>query len=518
MNRNRRQFLGDVGNGMLVAGLGTTLMHDLGCSTAIAAEEVERLDFGEHRRLVTMMQETAPEKLQPQLITMLQQGDTSLSNLIAAAALANAETFGGEDYVGYHSEMALLPALHMAKGLSAERKPLPVLKVIYRNSERIQETGRGSQPRLTHCDPVSLEGDTSGGAVLRDATRALELDRAEQILAHQVADSPEAAFNSTLWAVQDDINVHRFVLAHRVWGLLDVVGKEHAHTMLRQCVHFCVQEDRRDRAFPIRALLPRLFDQHRLEDVTLGERDPGDKWVDEMSQLIYRESSERAAEAVAAALAEGTSPEVIGEAISLGSNQVALRKGTNNRDGSFRTHGDSPGVHGSDASNAWRNITRHCDRRNRVVGLIVAAYHAAIYQRTPGSTIDEPYPHEAIQASLATQDAATLLDTAEESIRSNDHDTAAAAISQYASEDRSVRPVFNLMLKYAISEDGRLHSEKYFHTVMEEYASTRAAFRTRQLISLARVTASSYGFNRQDEPGHRAAGYEEACRILKVEG
>jgi hypothetical protein len=73
------------------------------------------------------------------------------------------------------------------------------------------------------------------------------------------------------------------------------------------------------------------------------------------------------------------------------------------------------------------------------------------------------------------------------------------------------------MLKYAVSEDGRLHGEKFFHTVCEEYRTTRPAFRWRQMVALARVTASAYGYNRSDQHGFRAAGYDEACRLLSVE-
>jgi len=73
------------------------------------------------------------------------------------------------------------------------------------------------------------------------------------------------------------------------------------------------------------------------------------------------------------------------------------------------------------------------------------------------------------------------------------------------------------MLKYTISEDGRLHGEKYYHTVREEFRAIRPAFRWRQVVGLARVTASAYGYNRDDKPGFRAAGYEEACRLLGIE-
>jgi hypothetical protein len=68
--------------------------------------------------------------------------------------------------------------------------------------------------------------------------------------------------------------------------------------------------------------------------------------------------------------------------------------------------------------------------------------------------------------------------------------------------------MFDLMLKYAVSEDGSLHAEKYYRTVSEEFAAMRPAFRWRQLTALARVTAS--------ECGRPAAGMAEAREMLGV--
>jgi hypothetical protein len=62
----------------------------------------------------------------------------------------------------------------------------------------------------------------------------------------------------------------------------------------------------------------------------------------------------------------------------------------------------------------------------------------------------------------------------------------------------------------------RLHSEKYYRTVTEEFAATRPAFRWRHLVGLARVTASMHGYDRKDSHGHRAPGYEQACKLLGV--
>ena len=136
--RTRREFLEDVGRGMLVASLGSAAAFELGIAPCIAEEASQRLTFGKLEPLVSLMQETPPEKLLPLLVEKLNSG-TELKTLVSAAALANARAFGGQDYTGYHTFMALVPAYRMAGELSADRQALPVLKVLYRNSSRIQE-------------------------------------------------------------------------------------------------------------------------------------------------------------------------------------------------------------------------------------------------------------------------------------------------------------------------------------------------------------------------------------------
>src|SRR5207248_4949203 len=100
-------------------------------------------------------------------------------------------------------------------------------------------------------------------------------------------------------------------------------------------------------------------------------------------------------DAVAAALAEGFSPEAVGEAISLAANRLLLcDPGRGEADGpkyKGSVHGDSVGVHASDAANAWRNIARVSNHRNAVASLIVGAYHTAgEYLRD-----NDPYPQAA---------------------------------------------------------------------------------------------------------------------------
>jgi len=510
---SRREFMNSIGRGMLVAGLGTSLSYDMGFSTAFAEEGGDTLSFGKYDALVDLLQSTPPDKLQPMLVDKMRRGETDLRTLMAAGALANAECFGGEDYVGFHTAMAMLPALGMAEMLPRQRQALPVLKVLYRNSGQIQNFGGESKKTLRQLHAAEHAAEGNIGLEIRDACRTADVANGEAAFAN-LADAPlDDMFNALQPAMQDDINVHRFVFAHRTYGLAKLLGPEYAYDILRQCVRFCVNHEQNRIAHnqpesPIRKVMPALFDQYKLDGVKFGDRDPGDAWVDETSLAIYNGPSERSAEIVAAAVAEGIDPEHIGEAISLASNLLTLRQGPD----LWRCHGDSRGVHSSDATNAWRNMVRVAETRHGIAGLIVAAFHSAAHQ----AFATEAYPTAEHRAGIKATDAEGLLAEAEDAVRHNDQGRATAAIEIYGEQGYPLHPVYDLMLKYTISEDGRLHGEKYFHTVREEYKTIRPPFRWRQIIGLARVTASAYGYNREDQHGFRAPGYEEACKLLGV--
>ena len=85
-----------------------------------------------------------------------------------------------------------------------------------------------------------------------------------------------------------------------------------------------------------------------------------------MSQTIFGSTPEQAADAVAAALAEGIAPNAIGEALSLAANQLVLRdngrpKAASDAKPVGSVHGDGIGVHACDSANAWRNMARYSD-------------------------------------------------------------------------------------------------------------------------------------------------------------
>jgi hypothetical protein len=514
MHPNRRRFLADVARGTLAAGVGPALLADLGLGRVRADDAPDALSFGKLEPFVNLMQETAPDKLLPLLAAKIKDG-ADLRELTAAAALANARCFGGEDYVGFHTMMALAPAYHMARELPEEKRPLPLFKVLYRNSSRIQEQG-GRKNEVLHAVKPAESGSAEA---VREAVHKKAAADGERALGALARGKPEDALNGLLPTVQEQLEVHRIVLPARAWDLLDIVGTEHALTLLRQSVRYCIKAENpgsSDHFSAARTVLPKLLDQYKLPGKTPGKREADDAWVEKLSLAIFDGTPEQAAEAAAAALSEGFPPAAVGEALSLATNQLLLRDAGRPKEQTQpnkpvgSVHGDSIGVHACDSANAWRRLALIADSKNAVACLILGAWQAANDRTNRGGDFPhwEAYPTAAAREKIKTGEAAALLAAAEDAIKHNDQVGAAAAIHRYGAEKHPSRGAFDLLLRYAVSEDGALHAEKYYRTVTEEFAAARPAFRNRQLIALARVTASAYGY--------AAPGYADACELLKV--
>jgi hypothetical protein len=516
--RTRRAFLADVGRGTLIASVGYGMAVDLGLTRAEAAEGAEALSFGPLEPLVALMQETPANKIVATVVEKIRAG-VPLRDLVAAGALANARTFGGEDYVGFHTMMALAPAYHMSRELSDDRTALPVIKVLYRNTNRIQESGGRTKEVLHAVEPLCcLPDGVSAGEALREVVRKKDMQGAEQTFATIAQGTPDEAFNDLLYAVQDNTEVHRTVLPYRAWDLLGLIGTEQAHTLLRQSVRYCVKSERDWNHTPEidepRRVLPALFDQYKLAGKTLGTRQADDAWIDRMSKTIFEGTPQQAAEAAAAALAEGMAPEAIGEAVSLAANQLVLRDaGRTTREAQPNkppgsVHGDSIGVHACDSANAWRNMARASNPRNTMACLILGAYQVAHDRVNRGGDFLhwQPRPWAEDLAGVKASEPESLLRELNAAIRENDQARACAVAQRCGELSHPARPVFDVLLNYATSEDGALHAEKYYRTVSEEFGATRPALRWRQLVALARVTASEYG--------RPAPGYADACEML----
>ena len=508
MVTTRRAFIGGLGGGVFALGFGTRGA----IAAALSGGPTDTLTFGALEPLVSLMQGTDPDELQRILIGKIEQG-TELGTLVAAGALANARAFGGRDYTGYHCIMAMIPAFEMSRQLPAPLNALPVLKVLYRNAHRIQQMGGRREETLYALRDVPATTDRKRSiAELRNAFLARDVDAAEHALASLTQGSAAEAFDDVQCLLRENLDVHRVVLTWRVWDVMQLTGQEHARTLMRQIVRFCIHDEeeriRRGRGEPeLRTLLPELVGRYGLSTKKAGTRHTTDAEIEDLSQVMFASSKREAADAVAKALSKGFLHHDVGEALSIAANSLLLNDPGRSRDEPGKpkgsVHGASVGVHASDAARAWRNIASVSNHENAVGSLIAGAYHTAGQSHRVGS---DRFPYAQHLDDYGGMDQAQLLACTTEAIENGDQKRASAAAHCYAKAGCPPRALFDLLIRYAASEDGALHAEKYYHTACEEYDAGRPAFRDRQLISLARVTASEFGYP--------APGYAEAFERL----
>ena len=232
-------------------------------------------------------------------------------------------------------------------------------------------------------------------------------------------------------------------------------------------------------------------------------------------RTIFEGTPDQAAEAATGALAEGFSAASIGEAIALAANQLVLRDaGRTARDAQpgkpiGSVHGDSIGVHACDSANAWRNMALASERRNACACLILGAFQVALDRDQRGGDFlhRSPNPRPDDLEAVRTLAPGSLLAELPSAIRGNDQARASALVHRLGEPGGDPRAAFDLLLGFAVSEDGALHAEKFYRTTLEEFTATRPAFRWRQLVALARVTASEFG--------RPAPSYAEAVDLLQ---
>lgn len=512
---SRRQFLSQVGKGMVVASVGLAAAQDMGlASRALALDADEKLNYGKDESLVAFIQETPADKLLP-LVHEKWKSGTTLKQLVGAAALANARAFGGEDYVGFHTLMALMPAYQMSLELPDNEAPLPVFKVLHRNARRLDETGGHTTDVLHAVAP--MQDANPGMFDVREAARRVDNAAAERILATFAQKGPKEAFNALLAEVEDETEVHRVNLPYRAWDLLSIVGEEHALSMLRQSLRYCTKAEPKSNK-GTREALAKAFDQHKLEGFAPGNREADGNWLNEMCNTLLSVGAQGAMDTAAAALKDGIAPDSFCQAAAMAANQIVLRdpgrpqKWSSPEKPEGSVHGDSIGVHCSDAVNAWRHIAQVANDRNKVAACLLVAYQVA--RDAEHSTLGKDLAHSPSRPLTTDLDRCTssdpkeLLAITETAIRGKDQALASAAVHRLGLANADAAPIFSLMRKYAISEDGALHAEKYYRTVTDEFGHLPTAFRWRELVALARVTASEYGY--------AAPGYAQSRELLRL--
>jgi hypothetical protein len=420
---SRRHFLEVLGSGMFLTSLGVGLTQELGLA------------------------QTPLAKLQPRIVAEI-DGGASLAQLIAAGALANARAFGGRDYEGYHAFMALMPAYEMSTTMTGRGAARPVLKVLYRNTARMQAMGADHEPAMRgkprSTSASGPDEQSSESLMLRVRSRDMQ--------------GAEAAFDA----------------------------------LLRQSIRQCVDREGSVRSIseqPIRRELPSALEESGVLRAPLGRRAVDDDWIQARAHELRRANPKEGARLVAAALREGIAPEALGEALSLASTQRMLRQRGRNSASPGKpvgsVHGAGTGVHSSDTAAAWRGMARFGSEYQRKLALVAGGYHVA---GQGAQVAAEPFGYEGVEVEARTEQAS--LGMLAECLRSQDQAGAARAASLYAELGAALEPILALLHDSSLASDGALHAEKYYRTQAEALEGDRPAFRPLHLAALARVCAS----------------------------
>jgi hypothetical protein len=164
-------------------------------------------------------------------------------------------------------------------------------------------------------------------------------------------------------------------------------------------------------------------------------------------------------------------------------------------------------------------VPASASRATPFASLIAGAFHTA---GQAGRQLKSRYPQTADLEPIREKEATTLLKLIEEAIRAQDQRRSCALANVYGRQGYDARALFNLLLRYAVSEDGALHAEKYYRTVSEEFVSVLLAFRWQHLIALARhgqrLRPTGAGHGRGKETAWIRGKAPRVSRQSKIDG
>lgn len=499
---SRRRLLGHGCRGALLAGIGSglgTTAWSGGGPVGAWLEQDQGIDFGRHRDRVEFLLSASPSGMLDHVVEGLRKGETR-EDWAAASALANAVTFGGEDYDGYHVAMALIPSLRMSSRLGGTDAKLALLKVMHRNARRMQKVGAPGKRALRGV-PKAAAGSEDTAMRLVAAVRAVDLEAAEAEFRSTSSRGSSAQAEALLPLVCDDAEVHRVVLLERAYDMVGLCGEEQAQVLLRQLVRFSIDVEprisKRSRTRELRKCVPAVVEEFGLERAPKAQKAASAADIEAWANQLVRNSRAEGARMVGEALAQGVSEDAMGEAISLAGAELILRDPGRSRSEASKekpegsVHGASTGVHASDSALAWRGLATLGDWPTRAATWVTAAFHVA----GQGDGHREACPGLAeARESLSKEPVAHDRTRLAEAIRAGEQARAVALAERMSAEPGSEGDLFGTLASASLEADGALHAEKIDETTTSAYRRARPEHRARFPMALARVCASEAGF------------------------
>ena len=296
---------------------------------------------------------------------------------------------------------------------------------------------------------------------------------AEGTFAALATASPDDAFNDLQYSVQDEIDVHRVVLAWRAWATARP-GRQGAGPHPAAPVGALLRRDRAEpaaqRGTGIRAVLPKLLDQYKLPGKAGGKR----KAEDEVGREDGRDDLRR--QPRQGRRRRGRGP---GRRLSPGGGRRsdvaggepagAARPRPGRRPTGRQAEGQRPRRLGRRPRlGLGQRLAEHRPRQQRAQHRRqpdrAAAYHTA---GQSGGQHKEAVPARpsSWRRSRPRTPRRCCRDTEGRDQGARTRRGRRRWSTATASWSSPERPVFDLLLRYAVSEDGALHAEKYYRTV-----------------------------------------------------
>ncbi|MBM3224505.1 MAG: hypothetical protein FJZ47_11985 [Candidatus Tectomicrobia bacterium] len=481
---------------------------------------VTRVQFADEiEPLVQFIEETAPYEILEHTLAKLRAG-VPIKTMLTASALAvtrSSDLPPGHHGGPLHPLAGLHAVAHLTERLAGEDQFLPVLQHVGLANKHIHHPSTGPY-MLPDFEPIDAGGVEATREAFFSAVNRGVYNMADHYFLWLWDHMPPVAALDTLLTVAIPKNVlddHYFIFPAFTWRAVEYLGQEHLATLMRPAVRYVSR-------FPTPPALPEIEDI--LEEYALLTRPIVQSSVDDDPAVIGRLGEAIGVcrvfadipRMLAQALVDGLSLEGAGEALSIGAAGLFLRSLT----------GNPMDVHLHTSINLRRYLLRldGLSLRNKL--LILLLWHTGPEIRSTERRMEAvPQPDMAAVAALPYRTQDELLEAITENIYQQPPIDWATVINlgqlrampevkipvqlaqQYVNYGYDATALIARLAEIVCHDNfTEMHAFKHHQAIVEEFAATRAPWRTAHLVAGVQAAAISFGKD--------MSLYEEALELL----
>lgn len=469
--------------------------------------------------LVQGIEETSPEHILDHTLGLLRDG-VPIKTMLTASALAvtrSSDLPPGHHGGPLHPLAGLHAVYNLAERLEGEERFLPVLQHVALSNKHIHHPNTGPY-MLPDFEPMDAGGVEATKAAFLKAANGGVYNMADHYFLWLWEHIPPVEALDLLLSVAIPKNIlddHYFIFPAFTWRSVQCVGREHLATLMRPAVRYVSR-------FPSAPGIPEIeaiIDEYHLltRPLRLHTGDDETAAIGHLGEAIGQcHLFSEIPKMLAQALVDGLSLPGAGEALSIGAAGLFLRSLT----------GNPMDVHLHTSINLRRYLLSldGLSLRNKL--LILLLWHTGPEVRSTARRLEStPQPDAAAVAALPYQTQADLLDAIRDSIYQQPPMDWATVINlgqlravpevkipvqlaqQYVNYGYDASALIARLAEIVCHDNfTEMHAFKHHQAIVEEYATTRAPWRTAHLVAGVQAAAISFGKD--------MGIYEEALELL----